>query len=95
MWDGIFTNKPENPIFKEIGLSLAKNLLELKLNPMSVASNLSYKCVTGKTIVNDLLCKAHKSSLNWRKGVGERRKKLPVIFVTYKSNGSPKTEGLT
>ena len=29
MWDGIFTNKPENPIFKEIGLSLAKNLSEL------------------------------------------------------------------
>ena len=28
-WDGILTNKPENPIFKEIGLSLAKNLLEL------------------------------------------------------------------
>ena len=64
MWDGIFTNKPENPIFKEIGLSLAKNLLELKLNPMSVASNLSYKCVTGKTIVSDLPCKAHKLPLN-------------------------------
>ena len=62
---------------------------------MSVAGNLSYKFVTGKTIVGDLLCKAHKSSLNWRKGVWERRRKLPVIFVTYKSNGSPKTGGVT
>ena len=62
---------------------------------MSVAGNLSYKFVTGKTIVSDLLCKAHKSSQNHGKGVWERRRKLHVIFVTYKSNGSPKTEGLT
>ena len=62
---------------------------------MPVVGNLSYEFVTGKTIVSDLPCKAHKSSLNHRKGVWERRRKLPVIFVTYKSNGSPKTEGLT
>ena len=62
---------------------------------MPVAGNLSYEFVTGKTIVSDLPCKAHKSSLNRGKGVWERRRKLPVIFVTYKSNGSPKTGGVT
>ena len=62
---------------------------------MPVAGNLSYEFVTGKTIVSDLPCKAHKSPLNWGKGVWERRRKLPVIFVTYKSNGSPKTGGVT
>ena len=62
---------------------------------MLVAGNLSYEFVTGKTIVSDLPCKAHKSSLNRGKGVWERRRKLPVIFVTYKSNGSPKTGGVT